>query len=75
MQRYGVRPFIWLYVCPSVYPSMVCPSMGRPAAADLLLWSWRAGDIDWLQQLWHVAGKCGQCHIVVQVAPLVAAAY
>ena len=46
MKRYGVRP--------SVRPS-VCRSMGRahsskPAAAGLLLWTRRAGDIDRLLQ-------------------------
>ena len=43
MKRYGVRPS----VCPSV-PAWV--HSGKSAAADLLLWARRAGDIDRLLQ-------------------------
>ena len=49
--------------CPSVRPS-VYPSMGQlqqPAAAGLLLWARRAGDVDRLLQQQRAAG---QCHVV-----------
>ena len=40
---------------------------GKPAAAGLLLWAWRAGDIDRLlhgRRSAAAVGECGQCHVV-----------
>ena len=53
MKRHGVRPSVpaWAYSC-------------RPAAAGLLLWARRAGDIDRLLQQRRAAGECGQCPVV-----------
>ena len=54
--------------CPSVCLS-VCPSMSPQQQTHCLLWARPAGDIDqWCmagtQQQQHVAGECGQCHVV-----------
>jgi len=69
MKRYGVRQSI----CPSVRLRVrffVRPSVpawaqnSKPAAAGLLLWARRPGDIDRLLQQQRAAGECGQCHVV-----------
>jgi len=49
---------MWSRVYEKVWCLFVCLSQHRPTAANPLL---QAGDIDWLFQQWHAAGKCRQC--------------
>jgi len=60
MKRYGVRSSVRLFVhLPSIWANS-----SKPAAAGLLLWARRAGDIDRLWQQWRAADECGQCYVV-----------
>ena len=63
MQR---KVYETILCCPSVRLSFhlsvpASAHSSKPAAAGLLLWARREGDIDRLLQ--HAAGDCGQCHI------------
>jgi len=53
-ERHGVRPSVRLSVPARAHCS-------KRAAAGLLLWARRAGDIDRLQHQ-RAAGECGKCH-------------
>jgi len=57
MRRYGVRPSVRQSLPARAHSS-------KPAAAGLLLWARRAGDIDRLLQQRRAPGKSVQCHVV-----------
>jgi len=46
----GAASMYWYGVCPSIYLSQHGPTVLSFAAAGLLLWAQRAGDVDWLLQ-------------------------
>ena len=63
MYRYGVRLSVRLSVCP-----ILLRSRGVLRVCSLVLWAWRAGDIDRQQHrsTGHstaFSGKCEQCHV------------
>jgi len=53
-----------LYNCRASVCTSICPSQPAAAAAGLLLWAQRAGDIDRLLQGRRALAGCGECHVI-----------